>query len=262
MRLPSGIGDGDVVFVPRDGMNVHPAVMCTNDHLFLCPRHLCRAYFELAELWESPHCRRDGRATAATGSTPILKPTVGHSVADVEPLDTLADIFATADARAPFGLRPPHAPNKPFLLPALPVLADAQWYWLARYGGARDSPCDARKTTDGRCCGLVRELPFAYNIARDPTYHNMGHVALVCKLVSVRNPKDTIKPWNESMAPFETNLTRLAEERTVATAECEALTKQATTGVGLKSFQQSFSLRGAMPTSSSGELIGELSGRR
>ena len=54
----------DRVHVPRNGMTESLDSRCHNDHLFWCPRHLCRPYFELLEIFESPLCRGATRYAA------------------------------------------------------------------------------------------------------------------------------------------------------------------------------------------------------
>ena len=212
------------VYVPRDGMNIHPLALCTNDHMFLCPRHLCRPYFMLAELWESPYCRRDGRAAATPGSTPFLP------ADESEPAHALASIIAHADADAPGGFWTPREPKAPFLLPALPPMADAQWYWMARYGGA--GPCDARRTTDAKCCGLVREMPFMYDLARDRS----PHFILDCKHHDIRIS------FASSLMPIA-NATDYAR----ATADCRKLASQAKSAVGIAEWHAWIAMRAEAP---------------
>jgi hypothetical protein len=101
-----------------------PFMMCINDHIFVCPRDLCRPYFHLLELFESPLCRAS--AKAHTG---------------------LATIHAPAES----------PPQRPFFLPEVPlVLGDAQWYTFARYTSAGRG-CRAHEVP-ASCCGAMREM--------------------------------------------------------------------------------------------------------
>ena len=142
------------VYVPEGGMNAFDVAMCQNDHLFCCPRSLCRPYFHLLELWESPHCRH-----------------VSQQASNVSPgrekADALKSIFAVPSDSAPGNFTVSGSnghPTAPFALPPLPALADAEWYFLARYSSGH--LCDAASTTAASCCGLVREVPYLYSLAR------------------------------------------------------------------------------------------------
>ena len=53
-------------YLPLGGFSPNDADMCASDHLFLCPRALCRSYFELTELWTSPLCTRNASEATAT----------------------------------------------------------------------------------------------------------------------------------------------------------------------------------------------------
>merc|ERR1711920_515119 len=72
-------------------------------------------------------------------------------------------------------------PVEPFALPVMPPLADAEWFFLARYSSG--GLCDASTTTDAQCCGLIREFPYLYSIARGDTKH--WHVACEQRLVNL-----------------------------------------------------------------------------
>ena len=157
------------VYVAEGGMNGMTVAMCQNDHFFLCPRHLCRPYFHLMELWESRNCRAAEDSSAATKSAAaaIASAATATDPASVDPT-SLASIFATRSPSAPGGFllgeAQISAPNVPFLLPPPPRYADAEWYFLARYGSGE--VCDADVTTDAACCGLIREVPYLYSLAR------------------------------------------------------------------------------------------------
>ena len=74
--VPIGGMSGDESCPPRRGSNrvaARPqrstpsphrdADKCLNDHVFLCPRRLCRPYFTLLELFSSERCVEPGRAS-------------------------------------------------------------------------------------------------------------------------------------------------------------------------------------------------------
>mmetsp|Transcript_69391 Transcript_69391/g.193101 ORF Transcript_69391/g.193101 Transcript_69391/m.193101 type:complete len:358 (+) Transcript_69391:54-1127(+) len=86
------------VYVPSIGMTDMVNFKCMNDHVFLCPRDLCRPYFHLLELWESPHCQDQQ-------GYPTLLP----------------------DGRDP--------PAEDYNLMPMPANVTEQWYFFARYGG-------------------------------------------------------------------------------------------------------------------------------
>ena len=151
------------VYVPEGGMNAFGVGMCQNDHFFLCPRHLCRPYFHLiGDLWESPYCVDGGRGTR-------------------EDANVTGSIFARPASTAPGGFVLSEAPSAPFWLPPPPKFADAEWYFLARYSNASGKVCDAGFTTAEACCGLIREVPYKYSIARGDS--NRGHVECHERLV-------------------------------------------------------------------------------
>lgn len=136
-RLPLDKLTVDHAYVPRGGYAPFPETMCENDHLFLCPRNLCRSYFELLELWSSPLCTRD-------------------------PSKARESIFAKTDGFDGSLVMSP-APSQPFLLPKL-NRSNVQGHFVARYN-THDKHCNAR-TDDSSCCGLIREFDYRYTIAR------------------------------------------------------------------------------------------------
>ncbi len=130
-------------YVSSSGMTDDPLYRCMNDQIFLCPRQLCRPYFALLELWESPYCN----ATQAT-----------------------ANIFATSQSE-PNGAA--SAPGAPYLLPLPPpekhrAHMSAQWYFFARYSVTHGHPCRPFERTE-QCCGMLREVAWPYSIARGRT---------------------------------------------------------------------------------------------
>ena len=131
------------VYVPKYGMSVSSTSMCQNDHIFACPRDLCRPYFRMLELWQSPHC-----SIAGAGAS-------GRSALD----GIFARTNGTSGRLQPSGMRGP--PTAPFAVPATPTNANAEWYMLARYSGD-GRVCDATCTSAADCCGLMRELTLPY----------------------------------------------------------------------------------------------------
>lgn len=123
-----------------------------NDMAFLCPRALCRPYFQLLELWRSPFCN------ASKSPAPQM--------AQPAPQD---GIFAPS-AGAPHGQ---HAePKVPFVLPRPPRapygtrgLMSAQWYAFARYVPRPALPCQERQPAEA-CCGMIREVRWPFGLRR------------------------------------------------------------------------------------------------
>ena len=148
------------VFVPSNGMTGDPAYRCMNDQVFACPRHLCRPYFRLLELFASPLCagrqgqqRQEGDTTAAMG-----------------------DIFAEK-LGSPNGQH--SSPSSPYILPQPPDLEHgplprmtAQYYFFARYNLKGAKPCTATVETP-QCCGMIREFAWPYSIARIGRSHEL-----------------------------------------------------------------------------------------
>ena len=133
-----------------------------NDMLFVCPRLLCRPYFTLLELWESPHCVPATRED----TTPRLSLSLrNHSKLPRTP------IFAETGEEGhgpivPRGLAGP--PVEPFWLPPLPSKFTSSWYALARYSDGWPCAYDryAALAHNAKCGGLIRELLWPYAIAR------------------------------------------------------------------------------------------------
>merc|ERR1719277_1559385 len=108
-----------------------------NDHLFLCPRNLCRPYFYTIELFDNKFtCSIDSR----------LPPTENKDFPEGW------DGPPTAEFRFdPFNPRP----------------SMQTWYWFRRYTNATGGKVceDGQAVPD--CCGLLRELEWWYALARN-----------------------------------------------------------------------------------------------
>jgi hypothetical protein len=156
----------DQVFVPQGGMSSNPQSACMNDHIFLCPRHLCHAYFELAELWDSPYCVDQAEQGPTLPTRPPTDRDRGETAARGEvSADDTASIFAT---RGGNGILRPQvaAPRGPFVVPRLPYEAiDAEWFFFARY---KEAPAliEAPNGSALATCGLIRELKIHYALCR------------------------------------------------------------------------------------------------
>jgi len=142
--------DSTLVHLPSGGMSEDPNTRWTNDHLFLCPRHLCRAYYELLELWQSPLCSGDG-----------FNFTNRYDL----PAGIYAALMDTASGRV---LTPNGPPTYNYTIPSIMgsrFLVD--WYIVARYSldGCR-TMSDEVRNSDNTTCGLVQEFDLAYTIAR------------------------------------------------------------------------------------------------
>jgi len=158
----------DRVYAPRNGMNFFLSARCQNDLLFWCPRELCRPYFTLLEIFESPHCRG---AAKTLDATPLAVPS----------------IFAvpTNGTVVPNGKDGP--PQSPYWLPYAaqtgPACAredcsdacdgdaeclsrdihfEAEFWWVARY--SRGQRCSS--FGDRQCCGLIDDVPLPFALAQ------------------------------------------------------------------------------------------------
>ena len=124
--------------------------VCTNDHMFICPRDLCRAYFTLLELWESDHC--------------VPMPPPGSEAQPAPPL-----IYATSPV-ANTALVMNAAPSQNFSVPAPPdrsgPLSFPEWYILARYTTPPARCSIAEPDGGAACCGLMAVFAYPYAMAR------------------------------------------------------------------------------------------------
>jgi hypothetical protein len=130
----------DHVHFPAGGMSPFYNDRWTNDQLFICPRHLCRAYFEFAEIWQSPLCDPTGQAPVGIYAT------------------------WTDDTRI---LVPNTLPTTNYSVPELPSGMMWEWYLLARYSpdGGVSLP-DAQRLDDNfTSVGLASEFNIAYTIS-------------------------------------------------------------------------------------------------
>lgn len=209
-------------YVPRGGMNRAPFAMCTNDHLFLCPRHLCRAYFELLEIFESPHCaapllpsggpvydlttcHRD----ASTGQYPqgatARKRRDGMSEWRAKAAEAPPLISATRSASGDLVMNgPPHdyASRHYSIPPVSPRLAPyAEQYFLARYTPAGTECVASDPGVSDACCGLIREVPFWYALARGGTLNGW----VTCRY-SLNETWRYVQPGAEAEAMAESRL--------------------------------------------------------
>lgn len=139
--------------VPQFGMGPPGTPAYFNDHIFVCPRVLCRPFFELLEIFESEHCRENHDDLHYQGRESIFL--TNHSLV------------------AP--------PDRPFLLAHPRAGINAQWYAVARYSAnaqaaneAVDSRCLSRYQPVCHCNGTrLAAVRWTYTIsvaeARDPT---------------------------------------------------------------------------------------------
>ena len=137
----------DRVHMPRNGMSPSLSARCQNDLLFWCPRALCRPYFELLEVFESPHCR-------------------GASHELDEDVHALPSVYA--EGHVPNGADGP--PSEDYWLPFKAqagqmcyegcgdrdIHYEAEFWLAARYSHGQR----CRSWNDTECCGLVEDHPF------------------------------------------------------------------------------------------------------
>jgi hypothetical protein len=131
-------------YMPRGGYAPDTRMMCQNDHLFLCPRHLCRGYFQLLEIWQSPQCTRNASYL--------------HNV-----LKESDSIFASVGVGGQLSMNGAKAPTRPFLVPDI-FMKTMSGHFMARYA-SQANQCVAGITPPS-CCGLLREVVWPYTIAR------------------------------------------------------------------------------------------------
>lgn len=167
--VPLALGlDPTFAYTLSNGMNSLPHYRCMNDHAFLCPRHLCRPYFKLTELWTSPYCTHEPTHASRHGSTSTgrQKPTSSRPAA-------AASIFLDHNHAIQWADAPPAVA---FALPTPPPLNSSnarskrltsQWYTFARYSEAEraGAPCGATEASE-QCCGLLREVAWPSSIGR------------------------------------------------------------------------------------------------
>ena len=130
------------VHIPAAGM--HDESRCINDHIFVCPRLLCRPYFRLVDLWERSACMANGLAE------PIFARNVSGR-------------WETAPLAGPYSM------------PAVPAWASGefpkklgygpglQYIFFARYTDGRQPRMLSKDCGGG---GLLREFAWAYALVR------------------------------------------------------------------------------------------------
>mgnify|MGYP006974803462 CR=1 FL=1 len=114
----------------RDGTSGSRMYACANDMIFVCPRALCRPYFELLELWTSPHCTPASWPQVAPSERWGVAAAVGINAKGRAVLPART-IFADERTGAPNGMSGP--PTEPYWLPPKPKKMDVHYYFYARY---------------------------------------------------------------------------------------------------------------------------------
>jgi hypothetical protein len=171
------------VYVPSGGMTIDAAFRCMNDLAFLCPRHLCRPYFRLLELWQSPYCnathrvdadptRGSSRSSSSSSSSGSSSSSSSSHLADLPAVEEEgASIFASPSGIANGQSGPATAP---YVLPRPPIASysgrtqvmSGQWYAFARYVARPALPCKERQLTSA-CCGRIREIRWPFGLRRE-----------------------------------------------------------------------------------------------
>ena len=118
------------VYTPINGMSGSRMYACANDMIFVCPRALCRPYFELLELWTSPHCTPASWPQVAPSERWGVAAAVGINAKGRAVLPART-IFADERTGAPNGMSGP--PTEPYWLPPKPKKMDVHYYFYARY---------------------------------------------------------------------------------------------------------------------------------
>lgn len=131
----------DDAYVSHGGMTDIPRYQCMNDHIFLCPRQLCRPYFRLLELYTSKY-------------------SCSHEV--------------SAPSVVPSGMDGP--PISPFRLPYSDWISP-QLIWHLRYNG---STC-VEGQSDSECCGRLRELEWHYDLPWSSGNRESGSILAGCR---------------------------------------------------------------------------------
>jgi hypothetical protein len=184
--------DASAVYVPLGGMSKMPYAQCQNDHMFVCPRLLCRPYFKVLELFHS---------------------SMSRCQAERHPL---------AREHVPDGLLGP--PTAPFALPAQEQVPGkpprtAQWWVAARYGAqplCRQPEAYRLAGEQAPYCGTIREFPWKYSISRPG-----GTADIHSRCAHLSCIRLTSDGWPPRAAQLY-----LKQERADLTKECKALEKQ------------------------------------